>query len=1481
MGLFDWVKPLLDLPHRHRRVWRTTDRVHIELREVPEEDTPHFAERLVEELERHEAVEWAEVLARPGRVVVAYRPEGVSPEELVALVEGVEVDCGVSEHPFGVDRPDHPGDVEPIVRSVVALGADAGGLLLAVTGRFRGWRALPVEVDLAALLTVAQNVPALRNPINRRLTAPVAEIGLAVANGIAAGLAQGPLGPMLDIAHRANLLTEAEARRRTWHRLEPELCAKPGLHEVRSLRPPPRPVPLRHGPIEAYADKAWLASLGGFGVGLALTRSLDRAAAAVLAGIPKAAQLGRESFAAHLGRTLAARRILVQDPDVLRRLDRMDEVVIDARLLGSGTPGLGEVRVLGRLEAEEVRRRASALFEPDAPDAVVERDGWRLGPPERLGLDLPAVRARRRDDRPQLALVRRDRLEALLTIREAVDERAVELVAAARRAGLRVRLTDGGDLVGIEADEPPVAHEDLAGLVRALQVEGKGVVVVAGGDHPVLEFADCGIGLTLPGRPPPWGAALICGDDLAGPWLVFEAVREAKETSRQSANLAFFGASAAAFLAFGGFVPGTVQRVNTAVNGAAAIAIANGVRAGTTVAVRRMPARHDVVPWHRLAVEEVLARLGSGDSGLPHDEADRRRVHPPAPLPAPLALGRIVVDELLNPLTPVLAVGAGLSLAVGSVSDAVLVVGVVGLNALIGGVQRFRTEQAIALLGRRERQQVRVLRDGVATTVPADHLVPGDIVYLEAGEAVPADCRVIEADGLQTDESSLTGESLPVDKHAEPSTASIVAERSSMLYEGTSVAAGRAVAVVVAVGEETEAERGVLLAGEGPPPSGVETRLSAITTKVTPISVAAGLGILGSGLLRGRPITETAGAGVSLAVAAVPEGLPLLATVAQMSAARRLSGRGALVRNPRAIEALGRVDVVCVDKTGTLTEGHISLRVVATGSGDEAPEALSPRGRAVLAAALRATPEEREGAKLPHPTDRAVLRGGREAGVTAEDGMPGWRRGPELPFEPARAYHATVGLDDGAAVLSVKGAPEVVIPLCTHRRTARGVSALDARARRRLHDRVEDLAGGGLRVLAVAERPAGGDWPADRPVTDDDVEGLTFLGFVGLADPPRPTAAAAIDGARRAGVEVIMITGDHPSTAEGIATQLGLLDPHHHDGRPGPDAVMTGPEIDELDDDALAARLAGVTVCARVTPAHKVRIVRSLQRAGRSVAMTGDGANDAPAIRLADVGLALGTRATTAARDAADVVILDDRVETIVDAIAEGRTMWASVRDAVAVLVGGNLGEIAFTLGGSVLAGSSPLNARQLLLVNLLTDIAPAMAIAVRPPADRTVESLLREGPDRSLGEALNRAIAVRAVSTAAGAGAAWAVARVTGTPTRASTVALVALVGAQLGQTLSTGGRSPAVVLAGVGSAAVLAAIVQTPGVSRLFGCTPLGPVGWATGLTAAGLATAGSVVLPRHLDRLPRPWLERLGLAAPEEPGTAVPPLLALPAG
>lgn len=1010
-----------------------------------------------------------------------------------------------------------------------------------------------------------------------------------------------------------------------------------------------------------------------------------------------------------------------------------------------------------------------------------------------------------------------------------LSEEGASLVEAATRAGLTITLMVADESVTVDGhDTMPLV--DAADGVTEIQRDGGVVVAIGTAGCPAFAAADLAVGLTPEGRSPAWDADVLCGGELADAYLVLRACAVARRTSRHAVTLAMAGAGIGATTGLGGLRRHTGRRVLQVVDTAALLAIGNGIRMASTLADTPTTLTRDRVPWHRMDVEEVLTALGTTREGLSRQEVERRRS---AELRTPGAMrryGRAVGGELANPLTPVLVGGAGLSLVTGSPTEGGMVASVIALNAAVGGAQRYRAEQALADLGRAGQHTTRVIRDGEEASLPATELVVGDLVPLEAGEFVPADLRVVEAGNLEVDESSMTGESVPVEKSPEPSDARTIADRHSLLYQGTSIAAGSALGVVVATGSETEAQRAVSWSEQqDSAPTGVEARLEQLTRLTIPMALLSGAGVSVLGLARGVSTRQIVDSSIGLAVAAVPEGLPLLATAAQRAAARRLSEHRVLVRNARAIEALGRVDVVCADKTGTLTEGRLTLTTVSDGRVDVEAGTGNGAHEAVLLCARRATPVDPSGEPLPHPTDQAVADGTEDLGVHRQAGGT-FEILDDLPFEPGRSYHAVLARTDDGRLLSVKGAPEAVIERCSTRVDDDRVAELDDEHRAALFEEADRLAGRGLRVLAVAQREEAAD-----AVTDEDVAGLTFMGFVGLRDPVRPVSASSISQLNAAGVDVVMITGDHPTTARSIADELGLTS-----GR-----VLTGPEVDDLDDEALADVLPKVSVFARVTPEHKVRIVRTFQRLGRVVAMTGDGANDAPAIRLADVGIAVGKRATAAARETADVVILDDRLEVIVDAIAEGRGLWGSVRDAVSVLVGGNLGEIGYTLLGSAVSRTPPMNARQLLLVNLLTDVAPGMALAVRAPQD-SLEERLREGPQTSLGGALNRALVWRGTGTAAGATTAFALARFTGTAARARTAGTVALVGAQLGQTVATSGRDVRVIATGLGTATVLATAIQIPGLSQFVGCRPMGPVGWATGITGAAVGTAVGLAGP-----------------------------------
>ena len=1428
-----------------RRSWVGDGKAHIEVRGVNDPKRKRLARDVERALHAVEGVQWAQVNAVAGRVVVAFDPGGPSPEDLIEVIEGVEEVHEVHKERFSHEQPEHPGDIEPIRRQAIVIGADLVALGSGLFGQLL--RITPIPAELGSFVALAENEPRVRHFLEQHLGVALTDLGLGITSAFVQSLSQGPLTLATDITHRANRLGELQAMRRTWERREADLCSTPHDDPIDAVSLPMREAPLGRGPVEGFADISSALSVAGAAATLALTGSPRRDGGIVTAAVPKAARHGRDAFAARLGRELAARDVIVLDSEVLLRLDRVDVVVLDAAVLTTGRVALGEVEPVGDLEAAAVGLKALELFDPTRPFRLARRGAWRVAPMASIDAELPVgtaarVRALGRGRPGVLGVTRAGTLVGLIALELELDPLADPLAHSVRRGGhqLLVAGLRSGLRERLGADGLVAGGTRLAASVRSLQKAGHGVLLVSGSPaHAALRAADVGVGVDGHGRHPPWGAALLTRPGLAEAHLVVESLPVARSVSTRSVAFSAAGSAVGAAWSFLGPASSASRRAAVPVNVAALAAQAAGTLAGSSLGRRPAPAPLREIAWHAMTPDAVLRALGSSRRGLSVAEAARRHAELPAEGSFRISFARAVAGELANPLTPVLAVGAGLAAAIGSVTDAGLVAGVTAANALMGGVQRVRADASIDKLMYAMTTHVDVRRSGRVKEMERIGLVRGDVLELKAGDMVPADCRILETLGCEVDESALTGESFPVLKHALPVTGTTLAERTCMLYEGSVVATGTVLAAVVAVRDQTEVGRSLADAPE-PPASGVEARLSALTKLTVPATVASGAAVTGMSLLRGRSPRAAVSSGVSLMVAAVPEGLPLLATVAQLAAAHRLAERGALVRNPRTIEALGRVDVLCFDKTGTLTAGHIALQRVSDGSTEEPVGDLSPRSMEVLAAALRASPAD-DGDDLPHATDRAVLEGADAAGVEASDGLGGWELLSELAFEPARGYHAVVGDSPSGSRVSVKGAPEIVLPRCTTWRAPEGVTVIDRRTRLRLDAEVERLASRGLRVLAVAERPAS----ARAELADERVSDMELFGFLGLADGVRPTAAAAVADLRSAGVSVVMITGDHPSTAAAIAEELHILN----------DApVLSGADLDAWDDDELDAILGEATVFARVTPAHKMRIIRAYQRIGRTVAMTGDGANDAPAIRLAHTGIALGGRGSPAAREAADLVVLDDRIETVIDAIVEGRAMWASVRDALAILIGGNLGEVAFVLASTAIAGASPLGARQMLLVNLLTDMLPAMTIALRSPTRRSPEELLHEGPEASLGGALATQIALRAATTAAGATGAWLLARSTGTSRRASTVALAALVGTQLGQTAVIGGTSPVVLTSTLVSAGVLVGIVQTPGLSHFFGCTPMGPVGWGIAVGSAVAATGSSVVVPWAVRRLPQ---------------------------
>ncbi|MER6530166.1 cation-translocating P-type ATPase [Streptomyces sp. NPDC001508] len=1349
--------------------WRAGARAHLALRpadpEQSAERTRRAARRLAEEVGRHPDVLLAYWDDGLGHLVVTGTEDAVG-DDVVEHALRLADRHGLAPADGGPEESAHPADPAGVRAAAALLAADVVGTGVAITAYFL--RLPPSPRVVTAVVTLLRENPRFRALLRDRIGHFGMDMTLTCANAIAHGGGQTPASLLLDGALRACQLADTVSRAAFFDTHHDKLSGPDRI----SIADPRAPRPaLRVSPAQHYAGHATLGSVLGAAATLLVKRDVTEAAEAVLAGSPKAARYGPAAFHALLGAALARSGVLAREPERLRELEMAGTLVLHP--------------------------------------------------------------------------------SALRTERGEADPWAEPVLDAARRAGLHVVLVDDPaleDFTGL-ADQVVDARRPLDDVVQGLGDDAGAVITVARirsrDSHVVLDgllASDIACALTDAGGAVVWGADVLAPHGLPDVWRVLTAIPAARRVGGRAQTLARSGAALSGLLvAVGGSKGGRGRRSalpglrHAPVDLAAAAALLTAARAALGVAAARPPVPRPRVHWHEMEANEALDRLehqpAAGHGRLEQASAQARRAAQAASHTAVLApawwtvrLAKAVRDELHDPLTPVLAVGSAASAILGSVVDALLVLGALDLNALVGGIERLRAERAVSGLLAQQKRTARLAPSVRAEphTVDAAELEPGDVIELQTDDVVPADARLLWEDGLEVDESALTGESLPVEKQTEPTPHAAVADRRSMVFEGTTVTVGHARAVVVDTGERTEASRAVRLAARTPPAAGVQGRLRELTAGALPLTFAGGAAITSLALLRGTPVREAVSGGVAVAVAAVPEGLPLVATVAQLAAARRLSRDGVLVRTTRALEALGRMDTICFDKTGTLTENRLRLAKATDHDGTVHPVG-APGAADTLRVAARACPRLNGGSDRPvHATDEAVLD------ATGPD--PDWAQSEGRQFEAARGYAAAVGrAGQGPRMLVVKGAPETVLPAC-------------AGLPERISEAARTLAGDGLRILAVARRRlSAAEDPED--VLEQDLGDLEFTGLLGLADTPRDTSQTLVRGLREAGVRPVMLTGDHPQTAHSIALALGW---------PEDTAVITGSELAAADRSARARMLRDTTVVARVAPEQKLKVVEALRDAGRVVGMVGDGANDAAAIRAADVGVGINARGSSAARNAADLVLTDDDLTVLIDAVREGRALWRSVADAIAILIGGNAGEIGFGLVGTLLSGRAPLSTRQMLLVNLFTDLFPAMAVAVtRKETEEPSEARFANSPEAAsavLGAPLLTQIRHRALTTCLGAVTAWLIGRWTpGTARRSSTMALCGVVGAQLAQTLLDRRDSRLVRFTSLGSAMVLAALVQTPGVSRFFGCTPLGPVAWLGVAASIALALMGQRALPR----------------------------------
>ena len=778
------------------------------------------------------------------------------------------------------------------------------------------------------------------------------------------------------------------------------------------------------------------------------------------------------------------------------------------------------------------------------------------------------------------------------------------------------------------------------------------------------------------------------------------------------------------------------------------------------------------MPPYLRTPEDVLAELGTDpQTGLDDAEARARRARY-----GPNRLRRkgrkpgwrLFLAQFTDVLVILLLAAAAISAVLwlierdsGLPHEAIAIFAIVLLNAFMGYVQQSRAEQSLAALRRMSAATANVLRGGERRTIPADEVVPGDILLIEEGDTIPADGRLIRSTSLHVSEAALTGESEAVAKDTAPLEAeAVLGDRRNMVFSGTAATYGHGVAVVTATGMRTEMGRiAGLLEETTEEETPLQVELDRVGKLLGAIVVVIALVIIATILL----VTDVAGfsalldvliLGVALAVAAVPEGLPAIVTAVLSLGVQRMAKRNAIVRHLAAVETLGSANVIASDKTGTLTRNEMTVRAIVTASGRAVCSGtgyvpngeIGPEGGGELEGPLRAElmraltiAERANNAALVQgddgswavqgdPTEGALIVAARKAGLSAEALDARWPRLAEIPFSSERKLMSTVHRDadgGGRLVLMTKGAPDVLLERCASELVGESTRPLTDARRAEILAANEALAGEALRTLGLAFRELAEDACSGGGVEGDVERELVFVGLIGMIDPPRPEAAEAVERARQAGIRSIMITGDHPGTAVVVARELGIA---------GGGRAVTGAELEAMTDDQLDRVVREVSVYARVNPEHKLRIVAALQRQGLTVAMTGDGVNDAPALKAADIGVAMGVTGTDVSKQAGDMVLADDNFATIVAAVEEGRAIFANIRKFLRYLLSSNVGEVATMFFGVLFADALgltaaaadgalvlPLLATQILWVNLVTDGLPALALGLDPPDDRTM----------------------------------------------------------------------------------------------------------------------------------------------------------------
>jgi len=867
--------------------------------------------------------------------------------------------------------------------------------------------------------------------------------------------------------------------------------------------------------------------------------------------------------------------------------------------------------------------------------------------------------------------------------------------------------------------------------------------------------------------------------------------------------------------------------------------------------------------WHSLAIRNVISKLGSDLSGLREEEARSRlgqfgyneleREKKPSSV-------AVFLRQFKNVLVIILLAAALISFALGETVDAAVILGIVFAVSLLGFFQEYRAERALEALKRMAALTATVIRGGVESEIPARELVPGDIVVLSVGDKGPADLRLIEAVNLRVDESALTGESVPSEKGIDPVPKDApLAERLCVVYAGTVVSYGRGKGVVFSTGQQTEFGKIASMMRAAPKvKTPLELRIERVGRLLGTIMVLVAVLVMLLGLARGSPLLEMFLWAVSLAVAAVPEALPAVVTGGLAIGVRRMAKRNAIVRRLPAVETLGSTTVICSDKTGTMTKGQMTVRRIHLGedSYEVTGAGYEPRGEilrdgtpsvnddialiakvAVLCndASFNATSALKI---VGDPTEVALLVVAAKAGEREEKLRSAYPRVFEVPFTSERKRMTTVhNTPDGQLLYCMKGALEAVLPSCEAAYFQGRHVRIDEGTVRRIHSVGEQMAKDALRVLAFAYKTP----PEELQALEESgsERGLVFLGLMGLMDPPREEVKDAVQKCYDAGIRVVMITGDHKGTAQAVAEELGLLS---SGGR-----ILTGTELDSLGPQEFDQVVEDVVVYARVSPEHKLRIVRALKGKGHIVAMTGDGVNDAPALKNADIGVAMGVTGTDVTKEAADVVLADDNFASIVAAVEEGRAIFDNIRKYLMFLLSANTGELLIMLSAGLLGYPLPLVPVQILFVNLATDGLPALALGIDPPMQDLMHRPPRD-PKLSIFAGLKGWIAGIAVLLSLAMMGLFAYSLMSGSLAEARSLVFASIILFELTFVFSCRSQSQTILRLGLTSnkylvAAVLSQlmllllILYTPSIASLFEVSPIAFGDWST-VIAAGIS-------------------------------------------